>query len=461
MLKFIVILLFPILAFAQLESDSDTEQTKNESTKRLVVQPMSSPVVDSYDRDFINRIAISVSARQRDYQILISGIPDSKRVDKTLYYLEVIATPIAGNKIDLEARINNKAKGIIEKRVIRRNIEKEDIRSVAEDSLLILFGFDPVNFKTVPEKTSKKKPPFPLLKEAKKKKSTVDFRKRIMKLKKDIKIKFAQIKEKEKDLKDEEEKKDDNKKSKQKSAGKQKGAFSFLKDKDVYQKRNTDGERGTLYTFKNWYSLGLLSSNYLILDRVDTSEEVQIRTKVFSVLVNAYAEMWSEHSDIFALFGRLGLVAPQSVEQIEPSNSFELDLGVLAAFFDESLYFKLGLRKDKQFFANLPILGGGLKTAEVDVWWLLASGHYLFWQRKMYFKYEYSSQLTSSFEEGNFNDGTLSIQRAKLRLGFSTDFIYEGSYFELAYQPTYFKIAGTREVQGEDTSIFGLMLFSF
>lgn len=462
----IFVVLFTVLStqiWGQVTPTEDSGIAKEESEKeKMIILPFSSPLISKYDSDYVNRLAARIVAQHGEYFLVISDSLRPKEKMEGAYSLKIDVEQPAGELLDIEAKIVSNRNQDIVKRVTKRNFNRKHFRLVAEKALLVLFGIEK---ETEVEESSETKEP-------KEKKITVipeknvvpndDFRKEIMNIKTGLVDKFnKQLEEKKKKEQDEISGEDPENKKKQDEPPPENPPNIPKREDDVFARRGPQKEPGK-HTFFNWYSVGANYSDFLITDRAGEEFEVVLRTNLSSLLANFYSEIWTPYLENFAYFWKLGVSVPIFyTDEVQPQSALELDFGVLAAFFNEDLYTKIGVRRDRLSFANIPILGEGVVLAQVDVTWMLISAHFLFWERKLYLRFESASQLASEFTEGDFTDGSLSAVKTKAVFGFTSSNIVKGSYFEIASQSTVFSASGERPIEGVDNSYFLLWHLPF
>lgn len=441
----------------KLALDTGLEESE-QNLEKIIIHPFISPFIPLYDQEYINRVATKIVARQEKYYVLISKDIDAQTKLRGVYSLKIDVSKRSSKDLRLEVKIVDNNKKLIVKRVIKEEFPPEDFKAVAEVALMILFGLEPEYDEGIKDRQKKKKDPNDEV-VAKEDERTIDFRKRILALKQGLKQEFKIVESKKKEEKEAEgENKTKEEPKKTQSAPPAKKTPPL---ESVYAPRGPQKVPG-IHNFFTWYSLGFSASNFIVKDRAGTDIEVLLRTKLNSLLANIYTEIWPPYFDQHSYYLRFGANIPMFyTEEIQPEASPELDLGLMGAYFGEHFYWRLGIRRDRQSFANLPELGGGIQLAKVDVTWTLASVHVLFWNRNIYLKYEQASQLMSEFEDVEFTDGSLVIRRSTARLGFSSSFLVKGSYIELASQSTEFQATGERDIVGSDATTFLMWQLTF
>ncbi len=438
----------PELSLIEDEIDSSMDQ------EGLWLELKSFSSFDDDMNELIKKRVMQASTRQTQYRLVLPDkrvTSDEAKLKKTTKKVTLNITSQGASSYKIEAQlIDQKDKSVI-RRVSRSFVAEKDVLLMVEKATLLLF-FDKVV--SAEDKSDTKKAPRSRPNEASPlDKAAIDFREEVRSLKNEISLKFNQIKQEElkKDLAQSKDQNDEDKKNENNNAqGMSVAQAKTMDNANAQEMPSIVAPRNRILT-----QFGLMSQDYLIQENASTANEIEIRTTVQFVYMQAETMRQLFNSQLDWIAG-VKFSQPLSKAEVPIKKYTNLRLGLHYGLFADTS-FPLGLSsfviRDNLSFANVPVAGQGLKTSEVSTTWLggrIALGA---WEKRLALWFDYHSLMSFSAEEGTFGNESMMATRFELSLLYDTGWIINNTLASLNYQSLSFTSEGTRQVNGTNNSL--------
>lgn len=447
---FILLLISVNLQAQEIEDEVDAVGTG----EALWVQIPEFKQLDELANEQVRKRVMMVTTRQSEYELILPDSEVIRRIEKLKKSIKIVKLNIKKSEngnFDVEASLIDKKGEKLLRRSRRRFVPEEDLFITVERAVALLFGDPPPKEKE--EKNNKQariaEKNAPPLQD----KAAIDFRDRVASLKDQIATKFQQIKKEVAENKLNASGDDPNKKEAKKDNVAGENSLVAQAQEEQLAAQNPLG----VFAPRNavMAQLGLMAQNYDIIENAKTNEEVNIRTNIQHLFLQAETmrQIFKERELDWLLGLKFGY--PLSKAEVPVKKYIGITAGVHYTIGRYSL-FPIGvgafLTKDNLSFANVPRRGEGLKTADVGAIWngfMLSIGA---WEKRIALRLSMQSLMSASLEEDNINNTEFTASRLEANFVMDTSWLLNNTLTSVKYQLTSFESAGTRELTGDDAS---------